>query len=223
MNKSFIAYPKAIKLLSKRLNATPYELAVWLLLNDGNLVAYTNANELSPPPEFNYGYFANTRDYLKPLMYCWFLQEDIEKFEPSDRYITGSMLLERWAKYLEIDAQAFIHAKIAESRLQDIHPTFGMTQASWESDDFPPISEGMFSLSEIERIEQEDMSLNDEENSHFNHDLTMQDQANHIANNLSDANRKSPSKKQVVTELQKIYPHLSRGTIMRRIRKKWEE
>ena len=91
------------------------------------IAAYCNANELNLPPSFSFAYHCLCEDYISPLMACWFLQDDINRFEPAERYITGAALIKRWKKLPGLRPEAFIRAKIAESRLQDIHPTFGGT------------------------------------------------------------------------------------------------
>lgn len=165
----YIAYPKALEILIDRLGGTtPEELAAWVWLEPknggltaylGGLTAYLNANELVPPPKFTYDYTMGM-DYLSPLMACWFLEDDIANFKHVNRYITGKLLIERWSRQLCNQAEAFILAKIAETRLMDIHPTFGVTKASNSSDDaFPPLESGLFDLSEIEAIERDDFEL----------------------------------------------------------------
>jgi hypothetical protein len=91
-------------------------------------------------------------------MGCWFLQSDIEQFVPTDRYITGTALIERWSRVPGLRPEAFIRAKIAESRLWDVHPTYGHTEATFSGGhvQFPPLSAGLFELSHVERIEIED-------------------------------------------------------------------
>ncbi|MCC6972319.1 MAG: hypothetical protein IT434_19055 [Phycisphaerales bacterium] len=96
-------------------------------------------------------------DYLSPMMACWFRNDDIDKFEPADRYSTGATLIGRWSHQPGIRPEAFIRAKIAESRLLDIHPTFGGTRGTHTEDaGFPPLEVGLFALGDIERIEAED-------------------------------------------------------------------
>lgn len=158
----YIAYPKAMAMLRDRLNATPDELAAWVFdgpENDG-LAAYRNANELDPPPRFYYGYSygsADDFDYLAPLMGCWFLRDDIAGFQPVEHYITGKELIERWSKYPDIRPEAFIRARIAESRLLDGHPIYGLTQGTNPEDpSSPPIASALFALSYVEAIEAED-------------------------------------------------------------------
>lgn len=156
---NYIAYPKAMKLLSERWNATPEELAAWLFMGpeDGGIAAYTNANELDPPPRFFYGYHTGAEDFIAPLMACWFKEKDIAHFQPVDRYISGQALIERWAQHTGILPAAFIRAKIAESRLMDMHPTFGMTAVSFpKHEGFPPLESGLFSMSQVTAIEEMD-------------------------------------------------------------------
>lgn len=155
---NFIAYPKAMQSLSERFGATPDELAIWIFLGPdlGGIAAYLNANELPDPPRFYFSYFIG-KDYLAPMMACWFRQDEIDGFEPKDHYITGKQLIERWGKLPNIQAEPFIRAKIAESRLQDLHPCFGGTRGTFsEQPDFPPLTAGIFALSEIKKIEAED-------------------------------------------------------------------
>ena len=157
---SFIPYPKALKSLGDRLTATPEELAAWVFMGakHGGLAAYTDANELAPPPRFYYDYgIGDNFDYLIPLMACWFGADDIASFQPTDRFITGKTLIERWKALPGIHAEAFIRAKIAESRLNDLHPICGGTQGTSPNDEtLPPLESALFVLSEVEAIENED-------------------------------------------------------------------
>lgn len=154
----YIAYPKALRRLEERLGATPEELAAWIFMGPehGGIAAYRNANELDPPPKFYFDHFMGA-NYLAPMMACWFLENDIERLDPADRYITGEALIERWSKQPGLQVEAFVHAKIEESRLIDLHPTFGGTRGTNSEDDtFPPLEAGLFVLAHIEAIETED-------------------------------------------------------------------
>ena len=162
----YIPYPKAMTQLAERLGASPEELAVWVFMGPelGGLPAYLNANELDPPPEFCFdpylGDDPDCRDYLSPLMACWFRQQDILNFTPTERYITGEALIDRWSKLSGMQPEAFIRAKIEESRLQDIHPVSGLTQGSMSGDEwYPTMSSGLFERSKIEAIEKEDFDF----------------------------------------------------------------
>lgn len=155
----YVAYPKAMNQLTARLGATPEELAAWVWFgpDEGGIAAYMNANELDPPPRFFYVTGSNNQDYIAPLMACWFKVDDIDQFEPTDRYMLGATLIERWGKQPGLHAVAFIQAKIAESRLLDIHPIYGGTRGTFsEKSDWPSLESGLFPLSYVEQVEAED-------------------------------------------------------------------
>lgn len=163
----YIAYPKAMKLLTKRLGATPEELAAWIFngQEDGGLAAFLNANELDPPPQFYYGFCIGTgdnSDYISPLMACWFREDEIAQFEPTERYITGKALITRWSKQPGIQAKAFIRAKITESRFMDMHPITGLTRGSNPEDTTsPPLEMALFDVAHVEAIEAEDFGVDE--------------------------------------------------------------
>lgn len=156
----YIAYPLALKLLAERHNATAHELAGWVFAGpeDGGLCAYLNANELDPPPRFYFDILScDDYDYLVPLMPCWFREADILNFEPKDRFVTGADLMKRWSSCVGIVPEAFIRAKIEESRLLDIHPIYGGTQGMHPEDtSYPPLELALFLQSHVDAVEIED-------------------------------------------------------------------
>jgi hypothetical protein len=87
-----VAAPTATDLTRKE-----EKLAAWIWLGpqDGGIAAYVNANELDPPPRFRFGDMGESQDYVSPLMACWFRAEEVSQFAPTERYITGSTLIER--------------------------------------------------------------------------------------------------------------------------------
>jgi hypothetical protein len=96
---------------------------------------------------------------VSALMATWFSEDEIAHFEPVERYITGEALIQRWKDKPGLQAEAFILAKIRESRLQDIHPMFGGTRGTFqEHDDFPPLTSGLFMVSQVEQVEAEDFA-----------------------------------------------------------------
>lgn len=163
----YIAYPKAMGLLAKRLGATPEELAAWVFYGRelGGLTAFLNANELDPPPPFDYCLCVGSgdnSDYISPLMGCWFREDEIAQFEPTERYITGNALIARWSKLPGIQAKAFIRAKITESRFMDMHPITGLTRGSNpEAGHCPPLEMALFNLAHVEAIEAEDFDVDE--------------------------------------------------------------
>lgn len=157
----YIPYPRAMSKFLEKLGAAPEEVAAWIFMgpNNGGIAAYRNANELDPPPRFFFDHSIEA-DYLSSLMGCWFAEDEVERFEPGERYITGAELIERWSKQPGIRPEAFIRAKIEESRLSDLHPTFGLTQGSVRDyPGLPSLAEGLFALPEIEQIERDDLSI----------------------------------------------------------------
>lgn len=147
----YIPYYMALGLLDKRLKTTPEELSAWIFLGPklGGIAAYCNADELDPPPRFHFNCFENG-SYLALLMATWFLEEDITNFKPSDRFITGKELLDRWDKCPGIKPSDFIITKIQGSRLLGFHPMTGVVG----NDDGPTIESSLFSMSEITAIEE---------------------------------------------------------------------
>ena len=162
----YVAYPKAMHKLAERFKAAPEELAAWVFMGPehGGIAAYLNANELDPPRRFHYesSIGSNTEDdsdYLAPLMATWFKEDDIARFDPGERYITGQALIERWSKHPGLQPAAYIHAKIVESRLVDLHPIYGGTRASFSDKAyFPPLTSGLFAESQIKSVETEDFA-----------------------------------------------------------------
>lgn len=159
----YIPYTRALTLLQDRLCATPHDVAAWVYLGPrlGGLLAYESANELTKPPRFSFSLQSDDGDaYLNELAYAWFRLDEIEAFEPDDRYITGAELRARWS-YLPglygMSADAWILAKIQESRLLDTSPRTGLSQ--WSCEDKPWATSrdmALFSLAHVEAIERED-------------------------------------------------------------------
>lgn len=163
----YIAYPRAMRQLADRIKATPDEMAAWLFWGPehGGLTAYLNANELDPPPRFHYNLGGEGNfDYLSPLMGCWFVAGEIANFQPTERYITGKALIERWGELPAIQPEAYILAKIKESRLVDCHPIYGGTDATFSGlGSFPPLATGLFALSQVVGIEASDFGCDEED------------------------------------------------------------
>lgn len=224
----YVAYPRAMKLLSERLNATQEELAAWVWMGhkDGGIAAYLHANELDSPPRFYYDYFMG-EDYIAPLMRCWFQSRDLDNFQPADRYITGKVLIERWTEQPSIQVKSFIVAKIKESRLMDLHPTCGGTEVTASGfGEIPALETCLFALSQVNEIESSDFGRDEAESpthikppGHLNHDQQMQRKANEIAAALTTRSSK-PTKNKVAKELAKKCDE-SLFTVLRRIRKQW--
>ena len=226
--ESFFAYPKAMSRLKTRLNATKEELAAWVFLGpeQGGVTAYLNVDEGEPPGLFDYYTFGTDWDYCAPLMFCWFIREEVVNFKPSERYITGSSLIARWRKYGDIDPAEFIGAHIGKRGFWDIHPITGQTQAGMLGNDaYPPLESGLFVVSEIEAIEETyfnagaaDQPAKDP--GRLNHDLELQARANEIAKDLMEQGKRNVTRNDVAKHLAEECG-LTEATVVRRIRKKW--
>lgn len=220
----FLPLPKAAKLLSKRLGATAEEIAAWVFMGpeQGGLVAYLNVNEFDEPPRFLYGSLPTEQfDYLAPLMACWFLKADLDGFQPGDRFITGAALVERWSTYEGLDVEGFIQAKVAESRLQPLHPIMGGTQ--WTEDEtFPPRDTALFVLAEVEAVQAEDLDdeLSPRPDPRLNYDTELQARANAIAAERIAAGSPDVTRNKVA-ELLARERGMEPATVLRRIRKQW--
>lgn len=159
---AYISCEKALAILKTKWQATKEELAAWFFLGpeQGGLAAFLDAYQITPPRQFFYPYCAGRKDYLWPLSLWWFRQNDIEQFVPADRYITGASLIERWSTLESSLPEDYIIARVRESRLVDMHPTFGGTQATFENPlpglSYPPVETGLFSIKQIEALEVEE-------------------------------------------------------------------
>ena len=223
---NFIPYLRAIKELQNRLNTSPEELAAWIFMgaSEGGIAAYVNANELDPPPAFTYKLGNDDDfDYISPLMTCWFDMDDIANFQPADRFITGTALLERWRDVPNIVPDAFIKAKIAESRLFDIHPITGNTQGSHPDDNsLPSLESALFILEHVETIELEEFGKQYFLNT-TDRDKALQHSANVLAEQWKKDGRKHIVKRDVATALATSdeWKEMTTDRIERIIRKQW--
>lgn len=234
---SYVAYPKAFNMLSARVGATPDEVAAWIFLGpkEGGLSAVLNPNELDPPPEVVLlATSGDDRDYLSPLMSAWFDEREVDAFIPSDRFIVGSKLMERWSQIPGIQAEATILARLAEGRLVEIHPIWGCTKGTLPNmDAFPPMSEGLFFLSKVEIVEREDfgrvldaritaLTLSGDTNrsGHTNHNPDWQKRANTIATRQMEGTGRGVTKNKVAKILAMELGQ-TEETVLRRIRKEW--
>lgn len=159
--KDFIPYPIAIKILEKRLHASPDELAVWVWFGGrkGGIDAFTNEDEQFPPSRFLF-HPGLSHQYLNSLVGCWFIRQEVEAFEPEERFLTGADLVARWQSKLGNQCTSYISTKINESKLIDLHPVAGGTRASEPDDpELPPLEEGIFPLDMIVELESKELDM----------------------------------------------------------------
>lgn len=161
---TYIPYPKAMKMLSESLGATPAELAVWASFGDtpgcGGITAFWEASTTDNPRILRFDCWSEADfDYVAPLMGAWFVLEDIVSFQPADRYIEYSSLVERWRTSENIpDVPSYISAKVREDRLHEVHPVTGHSQLSLSDDEYPrPARETtLLDLADVKTVELEE-------------------------------------------------------------------
>lgn len=159
-DQEYIPFLKAKGILSKKLKATPHEIAAWMVFGDNLLYAYQSPMETIPPPRYTFRTVESAEGYFEALHRCWFGTVELDLFQPDDRYVLGAELLERWKIPTEDSARAFIAARVSESRLQDLHPISGICQVTApELDYLPSLEEALFPLSEVEAIEANDLEV----------------------------------------------------------------
>jgi hypothetical protein len=120
-----------MQILEDKCQATIEELAAWIFIGPelGGIAAYIGA--YNQPEPFSFSYASSCRNYLPLLNKCCFRLGDIENFKPIERYITGKVLFKRWG-HVPGGPSSFIRARIEESRLLPLHPTFGSTREVFE-------------------------------------------------------------------------------------------
>ena len=157
IEEDYLAFPAALDRLSRRLDTSAEEIAAWVFMgpDEGGLRAFTKPRYSSEVSRFWFQPEMDP-DYESLLFNCWFSEAEIDSFEPSERFITGETLIVRWMDSIGDKAKGFIVAKVVAGELADLHPVKGATAATnSEPSDFPALETGLFSLAEIEEIEQE--------------------------------------------------------------------
>jgi hypothetical protein len=160
MPDGLIPFAIACQELKERLDAKVYEIAAWMVFGVTPLPGYIKTQDVTQCSRLVLPRVLNSFDAGEVLVASWFKQVDVDNFIPDERYISGVELVERWNPHLNGYATAFIVAKVAESRLDDLHPITGLTQATFPGEGLlPPISGAIFRLSQILLIESAELSL----------------------------------------------------------------
>lgn len=227
---TYIPYADAYRKLNKRHGAIPEEIAGWVFLGkkDGGLAAFRNANELDPPPRFQFAIVGND-DYLGQLMFSWYRADELEAFAAPVRYLTGAQLIDRWRSTPGIIVEPFICAKIAEDVLHDFHPGAGISYWSHPTkDSVHTKASALFRLSEVETIEHKELGSNsaslDSDRPMTQHrNDTLQLAANALVAKLKAGKRKAITKREIARLLAASdeWSDLTSGRIERLIRVEW--
>ena len=147
---------KALDILNQRLETSAEEISAWVFLSElnGGLRCYREAGNAN---EYGRYYFETEmgEDYTAELSIGLFDVEELQAFQPNERFITGKALIELWQQSDRENPKATIETLVRSGKLTDLHPIKGATKASTiEGSDLPELESGLFSLSEIEKIQQ---------------------------------------------------------------------
>jgi hypothetical protein len=153
----FISYPRTKALLAQHLNASEEEIAQWISIGseNGGLDAYVDIHRQEDAHRFSFEHpkFYKDCDYITPLINLHFKNADIERFQPTTRFITGKALLKRWTGLYGHEGQA---KENIVRRLIARHPIAGAPENSWDENETASILSALFDLSQIREIEEQD-------------------------------------------------------------------
>jgi len=227
-NIKYIPYAKALLLLKDRLNATAYELAMWIWMGQDTgdrvvpeftgIAAYLIDDVKNQPERFYFTDTGNDADYLSPLQLCSFKSDDIAKFQPEERYITYESLIKRWEEFKDIGLEAFIHTKVTEEKLYPYNPITGLTSEYSDNEGLlPSFKNALFAVTSIEEIETEELSIV------HSRDAELQQNANDLAMQWKEDGRRSFTKREIASELaiSEKWNFMTAYRIERILRKQW--
>lgn len=150
-SSKFLGFPRALRLLQERIDTNPYEFAAWIYQGPahGGIRAYKTPIVDGFPMRFFYEPTMNP-DYITEVHFCQFLEEELSNFQPSERFITGETLIDRWVKQLKSHAKAWINKFMVEGRLIGLHPTRGAVSIDGTEDGtWQKLEKGLFPLSQV--------------------------------------------------------------------------
>ncbi|MCP5180215.1 MAG: hypothetical protein H6994_10060 [Pseudomonadales bacterium] len=162
--QALVAYPLAMEMLRSRIGATSADVAGWVWLGrlSGGLAAFLRDPEQGTLSRFFFDLVVDEsgRGYMNGLLRASFRPEDLETFEPSERFFTGVELVARWSVHAQLpDVEAYVWAKIQHGSLTNCHPIFGNSSQIRSPDDaLPPLADGLFLTSEVESIERQELA-----------------------------------------------------------------
>lgn len=144
-----IHFLRAKKLLADRISdLNVEEIAMWIF--DDELLAWFSAE---PGAErFSFGKWVPSEDLqlLSRLTDTYFSQEQIDQFDPDERWLTYPLLRARWAGLMEPDeAAALIESRHTVGELLASHPIAGLVADDGE----PGLEDCLFPLSQVQGVE----------------------------------------------------------------------
>ncbi len=162
----YVHYLRARSMLEKRLGATPQEIGMWTSFGKelhgkpaGGINGYLDPDLYAGRPRrFRFkDPIAEDFDYLSQLMACYYRLDDLEHFQPQDRYLTYEAVVRRFRRFCsQEEAIALLRTKVMDGELDSFHPITGGTAGtrSWgDESGFPPLSDGIFWLKQVIGVE----------------------------------------------------------------------
>ena len=128
VKQDVVDYAEALNYLSHRLQATPDEIAEWIAIKELNAFKKQAGNDKLKPFNFALPKYTGRDDYKGLLTWLFFLRDEIEQFEPVNRFISRAALVERWTRLCGDKENALIHIEDGgrESGLFEYHPIGGV-------------------------------------------------------------------------------------------------
>jgi hypothetical protein len=180
-NRCLVPFPVALERLRERyLDATPHELGMWVAFDDlpAWLPARRRGQSQQLPFTFSWCYDSARRDtaivnwdFTGPLGAVWFKPHEIDGFNPADRWLNYTQVVERWRGRLnpaQVRTLLVTHALSADAvsllrgkgNLYAFHPYTGGAREIMgarmtgqpDNDAFAPIEMCMFPVSAIDGL-----------------------------------------------------------------------
>ena len=220
--------------LKERFDSTPEEIAMWIWL--GAIKAYVDGS--SPRQEFFFDYVPEEGfNYVEKLVDLSFDQEELDSFEPSERFRNYEGVIERFEKYIsKPEAESLVFTLHKKGEIASYHPLAGGAEdgssANHGSESRPGLQDAMYSEFEIERIEHEKLpdspqkgetSLRSTKKRASSRNAKLQKAANALAAKWNRQRKRGFSKRDICRELAKTedWLHMQVITIERNIKVKW--
>ncbi len=144
-----VHYLRAKALLRERLQAGPQEIAMWVFM--GQLIAW-RGQELDSPRFYFEWMPGEDYDYVSRLVDTSFSGEQLELFEPYERWLTHEELINRWSTSMSrAEALSLIRSRMISGELAAAHPLTGMPS----DDSEPGLEDCLFSVTDAEQLQAE--------------------------------------------------------------------
>ncbi len=144
-----VHYLRAKALLRERLQAGPQEIAMWVFMEE--LIAW-QGQELGSQRFYFEWMPGDDYDYVNRLIDTDFSSDQLNLFQPHERWLTHRELIERWATSMTRDeALSLIRSRAKSGDLVVAHPLAGIPSDDGE----PGLEDCLFSAADAEQLQAE--------------------------------------------------------------------